>query len=78
MLPTEVYDLAGCHKLTNLSMLALKNCQYLRALYLDYCILIDDIGLESILLLGGGLEVLSLNGLTRITDEVSTRAANHF
>ena len=77
MLPTEVYNLAGCHKLTNLSVLALKNCQYLRALYLDHCSLIDDIGLESILLLGGGLEVLSLKGLTRITDEVSTRAANH-
>ena len=77
MLPTEVFDLAGCHKLTNLSVLALKNCQYLRALNLDHCCLIDDIGLESILILGGGLEILSLKGLTRITDEVSVLVAKH-
>ena len=56
--------------LTNLSITALMTCQFIRALNFDHCSLIDDEGLQSMLLLSEGLEVLSLQGLTHITDKV--------
>jgi hypothetical protein len=69
MLLSHVFDLAGCTGLTNISVKALSPLKFIRALNFDNCSYIDDKGLQYVLPLSDGLEVLSLAGLTRITDE---------
>ena len=55
---SQVFDLAGCTELTDLSVKALKLCQYIRAINLDNCVHITDAGILHLLEIAEGLQVI--------------------
>ena len=63
------FDLSGCSAITNIAMSYIARVRTLKILNIDGCHLINDVGLQSIIVLAENLEVLSMKGLNQITDD---------
>ena len=66
---SEGFDLSNCARLTNNSLAHIDRMNNIKVLCLNYCPLINDVGIKSIRTLFGKLQVLSLEGLVDVSDE---------